>query len=160
MALALSLEEDQPYPRLAEKVGLSLGETHNAVRRLTQAGLLSLTGRRPVRSSLLDFLRSGVPYAFPAQMGAETRGVATARSAEPLSREFTSGPSLVWPSSAGSVRGQSIVPLYPGALKLPERNPELYRLLTLVDGIRAGQARERKRAAEILASEILGRPGR
>jgi hypothetical protein len=35
----------------------------------------------------------------------------------------------------------------------------LYRLLALVDAVRIGQARERKRATELLADAILARPG-
>jgi hypothetical protein len=41
------------------------------------------------------------------------------------------------------VRGTSLAPLYPAATTLPERAPEVYRLLTLVDAVRVGRARER-----------------
>jgi DNA-binding Lrp family transcriptional regulator len=159
VALALCLEENQSYPRLAQAVGISLGEAHNAVRRLTRAKLISLTGRRPIRPALAEYLTSGVPYSFPAEIGPDTRGVATAGAAESPGRARSSTPVMVWPSSEGTLRGQSVTPLYPGATSLPERNPRLYQMLALVDCIRTGQSRERKRAKELLTRQILAAPG-
>ncbi|MEP6573201.1 MAG: hypothetical protein ABJD11_10920 [Gemmatimonadota bacterium] len=159
VALALCLRENQTYPELAHSVGISLGEAHNAVRRLTMAKLLSLIGRRPIRPSVAEYLTSGVAYSFPAELGAETRGIGTGTAAQPLKKEFSSVPAVVWPDADGKVRGRSVMPLYPAATTLPDRNPPLYELLTLVDAIRTGQNRERKRARELLSKRILASPG-
>jgi hypothetical protein len=52
------------------------------------------------------------------------------------------------------VVGQSLEPLYAGAPKLRERSPETYRLLTLFDALRVGQARERSVARELLKQAL------
>jgi hypothetical protein len=45
-------------------------------------------------------------------------------------------------------------PLYGKAVELPERCPSVYELLTLVDALRVGRARERKIAAEHLRERL------
>jgi hypothetical protein len=54
------------------------------------------------------------------------------------------------------MRGESLVPLYDGAPQLASTAPELYELLTLVDAIRVGRARERKMATEALDARLKG----
>ena len=133
VALELALRPETGFVPLAEVVGISVSEAHGAVKRLTLAGLLSLEGRRVISSALLDFIGSGIPRAFPATLGAETRGVPTATSSPQLAAEFPKGPRYVWPSADGRARGQSIVPLYPGATGVGSRHRDLYLLLTFVD---------------------------
>ena len=154
VALQLALAPSRSFAVLAADVGLSVGEAHNAVQRLVGARLLSARGRRVVRPALYGFLVAGVPYAFPGQLGAETRGVPTASSALPLSRRMAPGGTVVWPSADGAARGQSLTPLYPGAVTLPRRNPALYHLLALVDGLRVGRARERRLAKDLLRAAL------
>lgn len=156
VALELTLSPREGYEPLAKAVGLSLSEAHAAVQRLTLARLLAPDERRIVSSTLLDFLVAGVPHAFPAELGPETRGIPTAHSARPLAEEIRSEDTVVWPSADGTARGQSLIPLYPKATKLPVTNPELYELLTVVDALRIGRARERKRAKEILQKRLAG----
>jgi hypothetical protein len=131
-----------------------LGETHNAIKRLTMARLLSTDHRVPRRTALVDFLLKGVPYAFPAELGAETRGVPTAHAAPPLDADFSSSDAVVWPSANGDRRGAAVEPLYEGAPMLVRRNPALYELLTLVDAIRVGRARERELATKVLRERL------
>jgi hypothetical protein len=156
VALQLTLTPNAPYRALAESVGLSLGEIHNAIKRLTAARLLSVDRRIPRRTSLLDFLLKGVPYAFAAELGAESRGVPTAHAAPPLYAHFSTSDAVVWPFAEGKVRGPAVEPLYEEAPSLPSRNPDLYELLALVDALRIGRARERELATTILR-ERLGR---
>lgn len=54
--------------------------------------------------------------------------------------EIASDRDLVWPSAAGAV----VSPLHDEAVNLPQRAPELYDALALVDTIRVGRARERE----------------
>ncbi len=156
VALELALSPGKGYEALAKAVGLSLSEAHAAVQRLTHAKLLAPDGRRVLASALLEFLIAGVPHAFPPDLGQETRGVPTAHSARPLASKVPSEDTLVWPSADGTTRGQSLTPLYPKATRLPATNPDLYELLTLVDALRVGRARERQRAKEILHKRLAG----
>jgi hypothetical protein len=61
------------------------------VRRLEAAGLLLPTDRHPNKSALLEFLVHGVRYAFPAQLGAEIRGVPTAGGLPEFRGEMPAG---------------------------------------------------------------------
>lgn len=145
----------KPRPGLSTPASSTPRSTaHKAVERLTSAGLAG--GDREVnRMALVEFLSHGVRYAFFAVPGSEVRGVPTAHSAPPLAEEIVSDEAYVWPSAKGEQRGSALPPLYEGADQLPERAPDLYRALALVDAIRVGRARERKRATEHL-EELLG----
>jgi hypothetical protein len=154
VALQLSLTPDAPYRALAEAVGISHGEAHNAVQRLQTARLLRAGSRSVKTEALLEFLFGGVPYAFAVTPGAEMRGVPTAHAAPPLATDFIAADAYVWPSVEGQVRGASLEPLYAGAVKTATTNPTLYELLALVDALRAGRARERQRARDYLRRRI------
>jgi hypothetical protein len=121
---------------------------------LAAAGLLRPGTRTVNRLALREFLEHGVRYAFPARPGIEARGVPTAHAAPPLSSHIVSAHAYVWPSAAGPSSGQSVTPLYPAAIRLPDRCPSVYESLALVDALRVGQARERKLAAEVLARKL------
>jgi len=104
---------------------------------------------------LLEFLTSGVPYAFPAEPGAESRGVPTAFAGPPLAGDLPEASPLVWPAIDGDRRGATIEPLYAAAPATAEGNPALYDLLTLVDAVRVGRARERQRARVLLEERLM-----
>lgn len=149
VAIGHAVEPDHATPTYAEmgaRLRLSPSTVHESVRRLQAAGLLRPGTRQPNRSALREFVTHGLRYAFPPALGPTARGVPTAHSGPPLRDQFDAADALVWPHPGGTVRGASIAPLYPGATSLPERAPEVYRLLTLVDAIRAGRARERNAA--------------
>ena len=154
VALQLALTPGVTYAALAAATGLSQGEVHNAVRRLRGARLVLTDIAQVHGTALLEFLGAGVPYAFPAEAGAESRGVPTSHAAGVLGGEFSSAEPLVWPSVEGRVRGASVVPLYDGAAATAARNPALYELLALVDAVRLGRARERTRAKQVLRDRI------
>ena len=154
VALELALRPDQGLVPLATAVGISLGEAHNAVRRLRASELLRPDARHVMVQSLLDFLIHGVRYAFPGVLGSEVRGVPTAWSAPPLAADFRGADIVVWPSSSGKVRGECLTPLYGGAPGVAESHPDLYELLALVDAVRVGRARERNRATALLRARL------
>ncbi|MDB4910172.1 MAG: hypothetical protein JWO39_995 [Gemmatimonadetes bacterium] len=156
VALQLLLSPGMQYRELSKSVGLSQGEAHNSVRRLI-ASRLAREDREVNAHALHDFIVSGVPYAFPATLGPETRGVPTAHSAPPFADALFDDNVIVWPSAAGKVRGASLAPLYPGAPETARHNVPLYELLAAVDELRVGQARERERAKQYFRERLLAR---
>lgn len=152
--LQLVLSPEVSFAELSRRTGVSVGEAHNAVKRLEKTPLLSRKGNRPNVSRLLDFLLHGVPNVFPGELGPEARGVPTAHSGPDLREQLVFEGEVVWPSVHGSVRGETLVPLVADAPEVAEENPELYRLLTLVDALRVGRARERKLAASMLRERL------
>jgi hypothetical protein len=155
VVLQLVLAPELPYRELAAAAGVSLGEVHNAVRRLEAARLVRAGTRTAAASTLLEFLLHGVPHAFPGVVGAETRGVPTAHAAPPLAAQMAPTDPLVWPDPHGRVRGLALTPLYAGAPSRAAENPPLYELLALVDALRVGRARERRLAQDLLRERLL-----
>jgi hypothetical protein len=149
MALAMASEPAVSLKRLAELTCRSLGEVHNAERRLRAARLLRPDSRAVEREPLLRFIQWGVPHAYPATIGGMAVGIATAQlsasaNGEPAESEF------VWPAADGATRGQALAPPYPRAPQLVAVNPRLRQLLSLVDLVRVGGARDQAAAiAEI-----------
>lgn len=157
VVLGIAVQEDGPrdtYSRLGQKLGLSASTVHAAVLRLQAAGLLLPGSRRPNRTALREFLIHGVRYAFPPVIGTAARGVPTAHAGPALREHFDPTDPMVWPDTNGSLVGTALAPLYPGATLLPERAPQVYRLLTLVDALRVGRARERTVATAELGREL------
>jgi DNA-binding Lrp family transcriptional regulator len=154
VVLQLLLSPEVSFAELARRTGVSVGEAHNAVKRLEKTPLLSRKGRRPSSARLLDFLLHGVPNVFPGELGPEARGVPTSHSGPDLREELVFEREIVWPSVNGSRRGQTLVPLVADAPELAEANPELYRLLALVDALRVGRARERELASSMLRERL------
>lgn len=154
VALQLALRPEDKYEALAGTLGIVVSAAHRAVTRLEAARLVLPHRRAAARGSLIDFIVHGVPYSFYAVIGPEAPGVPTAYSAPPLAAEIESDRPLVWPSVQGAMRGDTLEPLYPGAASLAGRDPALYEVLTLVDAMRVGRARERRIAAELLDERI------
>ncbi|MEO8227895.1 MAG: hypothetical protein ABI637_10695 [Gemmatimonadota bacterium] len=146
VAMQLVLSVERSYGPLSCSVGISLGESHNAVRRLVSARLASGLPVAIERENLIDFLVHGVPYAYPATIGAETWGVPTA----PL----PDASPFVWPSVTGKAWGRAITPLYSGASTRRGANPRLYGLLAFIDCIRIGNAAEQKWAAGLVRERL------
>jgi len=60
----------------------------------------------------------------------------------------------VWAHATGSAKGPSLSPIYRTAPQAALADPRLHRLLALLDAVRAGRARERALAAELLPREL------
>lgn len=158
VALQLVLTPSFSYRELAQDVGLSLGETHNSVKRLGQARLYMADPSKVNVPALLDLLVHGVPYVFPGQLGPDTQGVPTAHSGPALAKRLSGVDVIVWPSADGEIRGHALTPLCASAPDLAQRNEGLYRWLTLVDALRVGRARDRTLARDILKEELQREP--
>jgi hypothetical protein len=158
VALKLSVTDEPKvsYSSLAASLGMSPSEVHAAVQRATQAGLLRPGSRRPIRAALMEFLVHGLKYAFPPDHGGVTRGMPTAYAASPLAGRIVQGDDLppVWPDAHGTVRGESLSPLYESVPVAARNDPKLYECLALVDALRSGRARERKLAESMLKDRL------
>jgi hypothetical protein len=148
-------EQSKTYVQLSQELGISASEIHAAVRRGIEAGLIDPQSRKPMRRPLEDYLLHGVRYAFPAKLGAVSRGIPTAHATLPLSEHIHSDDlPPVWPDPEGKVRGQTLEPLYHSAPKAAKSDPKLYELLALVDALRSGRARERKLAEDEIKKRL------
>jgi hypothetical protein len=154
VALQLTISPSAQFQQLAESTGISAGECHNAVRRLRLSGLVLPEERSASSDAMHQFVVQGLPFAFPSIVGPGIMGVVTAHSSPAFRGIIESPDHFVWADADGPVRGQSLIPLFPGAPALASRNPPLYELLTIVDALRVGTTRVRKVAAELLAARL------
>jgi len=140
---------------LSRDLFMSQSEISESIKRSSYARLVIDKGRMVQRQALLDFIKNGLPYAFPQQPGRVQRGFPTAHSAPPLSSEIVSDEKYVWPSAKGTARGHSILPLYASVVQVIQTDPSFYEVLALVDAVRVGRARERNLAMDMLRNKLL-----
>jgi hypothetical protein len=157
--IAILGENKRTFSRLANDLALSASEVHASAKRCEQAGMITAShgdGLRVIKPALKEFLSHGTRYAFPAVLGPITRGMPTAAAGPTLSKALVASPEgpLVWPFAHGEARGPSLSPLYPKVPEAATRDPELYDLLTLLDAIRVGGARDRELANSELEKRI------
>lgn len=139
---------------VAEALGLSQSEVSESVARSKYAGLLEPKGKKVMKMALMEFLQYGLRYVFPQKPGAVVRGVPTSHSASPLKQEILSTEAYVWPYGKGTVRGHSIIPLYPSVPEAALKDENLYELLVLTDALRVGRAREENLAVAELKKRL------
>jgi hypothetical protein len=146
------------YAWLAVQLGMSPSQLHAAVKRALEAQLAVRSGGDivPNRRNLEEFLVHGIKYVFVPKRGDMTRGMPTAYAAQPLAEHIVAPdePPPVWPTPNGVVRGLAFSPLYRLAPGAAQNDPLLYELLTLVDAIRGGRARERELGIKELKSRL------
>lgn len=141
--------------QLAKDLQISQSEISKSLVRSKFAGLVDPSGKKVFKTALLEFLHYGIKYVFPERPGALVRGIPTAHSAMPLSAIIVSEEHYVWPSGKGKTRGQSITPLYPSVVDAVQNDKKLHELLSLVDALRVGKAREKEIAIKELETRIL-----
>jgi hypothetical protein len=80
----------------------------------------------------------------------------TAVSGPALKKMFADNDQLafVWPLAEGSVHGIGFTPLYPSVPRACLIDEDLYEVVSLVDAIRGGAAREREIAKELLNKRL------
>ena len=140
---------------LAEALGVSQSEVSKSLTRLKYAGLIDPKGKTVMKMALMDLMQYGLRYVFPLKPGPVVRGVPTAHSAAPLNKLIQNTEDYVWPYGKGTVRGHSILPLYPSVPEAALKDETLYELLALADALRVGRARE-KELAVIELKKLLG----
>jgi hypothetical protein len=146
------------YSNLAQQLFMSPSEVHAAVQRGRVMHLLTQNQEtyEPNRASLREFLLYGIKYVFPIVLGGLTRGIPTGVSARPLNQHFEQSDALplVWPDDEGHLRGISTLPIYPSVPAACKKDEKLYRLLSVVDALRGGAARERELAKSHIDSVL------
>jgi hypothetical protein len=156
------------YASLAEAVDLSVSEAHDAVKRCRAAQLLVTVrdGEIVSKKHFCDLLVFAAPRIFFAVRGNIALGWPTAYYLPALKGEFEglrpedhkAALPIVWPDIEGTVRGESLLPIYPSVPLAVRKDAALYEVLALVDVIRLGDARCRRKAVELLEKKIYGKP--
>lgn len=169
LKLVSSNSQEWSFAKLGAALRMSASHAFESALRAENSRLLKLLkvplsppkGRRvefvPHRGNLTEFLVHGVKYAFPAERGGLTRGIPTAEGASPL-REYLADGSVppVWPYAEGDARGLAFSPLYKNVPAVARVDAGFYELVSLLDAIRGGRARER----EIAITELTRRIGK
>jgi hypothetical protein len=157
VGLSIALRPHPTFAALADELRISPSTAHQAVKRLLLSGLVRKAAHGHVADveALEEFVVHGARYAFPAIRNRRQRGVPTAHAAPIFEGVLDQDiDPLVWPSALGSVVGGALEPLIPSAPTLATRHPALYDLLTLVDAIRVGNARDREVAGALLSERL------
>lgn len=160
LKLAVIGNRQWSYADLAVELGMSPSQLHASVMRALEAQLAVKQEDRiiPQFRNLEEFLVYGLRHVFWAKPGQVTRGIATSSSAPPTADGFykalSSDLPFVWPDPQGDVRGVELAPLYKQAPQAARKDPEFYEILTLVDAIRAGRARDRELAIKELKARL------
>ncbi len=129
---------------LATDLYISTAEVSNSLKRSTVTGLVDNEKKKVRIQALQDFIIYGLPYVFPQLPGGIARGLPTAHSHPFMKHQIISEELYVWPDAESDLRGFSIEPLYPGAVKAAKKDHRLYLMLAMVDVLRLGKAREKK----------------
>ena len=141
---------------LASALFLSQSEVSKALERLVFSGLLDESKRVPSKNAIYDFIVNAVKFSFPVRPERIAKGIPTSHSASPLKSKIVSDNKYVWPHLKGTVKGESIEPLYEKAPDAALVDPKLYEMLALIDSLRVGKVREQEIAKEELKKRILG----
>lgn len=142
---------------LATETGISKSQVSLSINRILDVGLAvrdqSHGYPKVNRKALYEFIVYGLRYVFPARPGSLTRGIATSVGAPVFKHKLmTAGDSVpVWPDARGKTKGVAVEPLFKSATHAVRLDSKMYAMLSLVDAIRIGSARERKVAVQLLA---------
>lgn len=156
LKLVIKGDEKWSYSSLSDELFISASEIHAGIQRAVAARLMDIQRRKPIKKSLEEFLIRGLKYVYPPQRGSLTRGIPTSYAAPPL-KDFiinSNDPPPVWPDPDGEIRGYELSPLYKSVPKAASKDKRLYELLTLVDAIRDGSARERELAIQEIKKRV------
>ncbi|MDZ7878580.1 MAG: hypothetical protein U5L45_12955 [Saprospiraceae bacterium] len=155
LKLSLLETDDWTYATLSEDLQMSSSTIFAALQRSVESGLYHKNTKTVHRDALLEFLIHGFKYVFPASPGKLAKGIPTAHSANPLAQFIQSEKDIyVWKSAFGTIRGQAIQPLYESVPQLVQKDVQLYELLSLIDALRVGKAREKDLAIQELTKRI------
>lgn len=156
----LAHDEAWSYRSLADRLHVQHPVVQRAVERAKGADLYSADRREVHVPHFEEFALHALRFVAPARLGALVPGVPAAWAAEPMASAIRSSgnePPPVWPYAQGRVRGQAIEPLHSSAPEAVDGWPELGEVLALLDSLRAGDARVRKVAGDLLSRMLRER---
>lgn len=145
---------------LAKETGISKSQVSVSLNAMIDIGLVKYDRKlhvpRTNKRALFEFLIAGVRYVFPAKKGELTRGIATSFAAPVLEGKLMSGGEMVpvWAEPSGNTKGLAVNPLFKSFAVAIRNDPEMYRLLALIDALRIGLARERELATSLLKKQM------
>lgn len=141
---------------LAGELLLPSASVQRSLERLGATPVFDVARRRVSLAACSELFEHALRFIAPVRLGGETRGLATAWAAPPLSGHLASSDELppVWPDALGEQRGLELRPLHPGVVALARADAEMYELLALIDGLRVGDTRTRRLAGELLRERI------
>lgn len=154
--LALPPREGWTQAAFAQLLGVLQPALTRSLQRLAEAGLWDREARQVDIAGAEGLLVHAARFIVPPRLGPPARGLPTAHAVPPLAEELGGGDVLVWPDDEGSAVGTALTPLSPSAPRAARREPALHAMLSLVDGLRVGRARERAVAARLLHERIVG----
>jgi hypothetical protein len=144
--------------KLAEALGgVSKSAVEVALQRLKAHSLLreSEGDRQINRLVTRELLEKAIKWIAPAVVGGFELGLATAHAGPPLADKLRGDSDpMVIPIAEGPVRGRAVTPLHPAAPGAARSDPKLHDLLSLVDALRVGGARDREIAMAELRNRI------
>lgn len=153
--LLQSADEMVTMPLISRGTGISLSETHSAIKRLINSRLL-LGDYTPITAAAKEFLIHGFKYVFPPAFGQMERGIPTSFAAPVFENRivYSNDDVFVWPHPDGEIRGTSLIPFYKSIPVIALKNSNLYDYCALLDAQRTGRIREREIAEKMLISMI------
>jgi hypothetical protein len=155
VAALLAIRPNATFEQVARELLISQSTAFKSVQRLQVAGLVHVAERKTNRLAFLEFVQHGLRYVCPLVPGPVRVGVPTAHAGPELAPHIDVGDDpYVWASREGMVHGRTIEPLVPRAAELARVNPAVYTLLTLLDALRGGRARERALALDALRQQF------
>ena len=128
---------------LSQALKISVPEISKSLERCRKAKLLDKSNQKVNITALQNYLIHTIKFAYPIQPGEFSMGIPTAFSATPIKEQFYKGAKeFVWASHRGSLKGQTVEPLYKTVPEIAKNEPELYELLVIVDTLRIGKEGE------------------
>jgi hypothetical protein len=158
LKVAVNEQRELNLTSLGHELKMVVSAVHGSIVRCEQARLLTRIGGgiRPMKPALAEFAVHGARYAFPAMQGTLTRGTATSLAGPSLRDHFDQARAMpfVWPDPLGDAYGPGLLPLHHTVPEACRLDATLFDVLTLVDAIRAGAARERELAITFLQERL------
>jgi DNA-binding transcriptional MocR family regulator len=151
---------DWSYRSLAERLHVPHSVVQRALERAKEAELYVGERREVHRPNFEEFAIHALRFIAPSRLGALVSGMPAAWAAEPMAGAIHSSgdePPPVWPFAQGRIRGQGVEPLHSAAPEAAGEWPELGELLALLDSLRAGDARIRQVAGDLLMEKLRDR---
>ena len=166
LLIARKRQESVSYLLLSQWTGLSSSETHAAVKRASQTGLLTRIAEtelsafawQPSTAACEEFFLHGLKYVFPLIFESVQRGVPTGTAVPGLNagnQSVMEGDTWVWPYAEGAVRGIGIFPLYRTVPQVALADETLHQSLAALDLIRCATHRLRRLGEDWLNTNLF-----